>query len=117
MWHRQLWLIDHGAALIFHHHWGDPAEQAGKPFTMIKDHVLLPWATAIAQADEAMAEKLTPEVMATILAAIPDEWLAGDATFTTPATQRAAYQTYFTARLAARQNFVQEAQRAAGQHL
>lgn len=117
VWHRRLWLIDNGAALIFHHHWGNPAEQALKPFAMIKDHVLLPWASAIAQADVEMAKKLTPEVIATILEAIPDEWLAGDTTFTTPAAHRAAYQSYFTARLAARQNFVQEAQRAASQHL
>ncbi len=117
VWHRQLWLIDHGAALIFHHHWGNPAEQALKPFTVIKDHVLLPWASAIAQADAEIAPKLTPDVIAAILADVPDAWLAGDETYATPAAHRAAYQTYFAARLAARHHFVQEAQRAASQHL
>lgn len=51
MWHRSLRLIDHGASLYFQHQWGDPAEMAVKPFALIKDHVLLPFASALDEAD------------------------------------------------------------------
>src|SRR5438045_2233428 len=62
MWHRQLWLIDHGATLYFHHapDWADHAGRAREPFAMIRQHVLLTKATALADVDEAMAAALTP---------------------------------------------------------
>jgi hypothetical protein len=122
VWHRRLWLIDHGAALIFHHQWDDPAEQARKPFPMIGQHVLLPWATEIEAADARLAAVITPEVVAGILAQVPDAWLADELAsatpqFATPALHRAAYARYFAARLAAPRAFVQEAVRAAAQHV
>jgi hypothetical protein len=118
VWHRRLWLIDHGAALIFHHQWGDIAQQAASPFKPIAQHVLLPWAKDIAGADARLAPLLTPEVIAQVLARVPDEWLAADPAFATPAAQRQAYADYFQHRLALRQpGFVQEATRAAAGHL
>jgi len=117
VWHRQLWLIDHGAAMIFHHQWTDPVAQSQRAFAQIKDHVLLPWASAIAQADERLAQRLTPALVSAIVELIPDEWLAGEPPFETPALHRAAYETYWLGRLAAPRAFAQEAIRAAAQHV
>lgn len=117
VWHRELWLIDHGAALVFHHQWGEPAEQAKKPFAMVRQHVLLPWARELAAADARLAARITPEVVAGIVAQIPDAWLAEEPAFASVAAHRAAYQDYFCHRLAAPRHFVEEALRAAAQHL
>ena len=102
-----LWLIDHGAALYVHHDW--PAatpERARAPFVAIKDHVLLPLATEIAAADARLAPRLTPDVLAAVLAAVPDALLmdapAGRApAFATPDANRQAYLDLLTARLEA----------------
>src|SRR5690606_12123579 len=63
MWHRQLYLIDHGAALYFHHSGGSYLERAGDRFPLIRDHVLLPQAAELARAHELMLARLTPEVV------------------------------------------------------
>ena len=59
-WHRQLWLIDHGAALVFQHQWDGYLARSTLPFMPIKDHVLLPLASALAEADAALSQRLTP---------------------------------------------------------
>src|SRR3982750_2821295 len=59
IWHRELWLIDHGAALYFHHSWDNWKEQAKRPFVQVKDHVLLPWASELEKADEMFRSILT----------------------------------------------------------
>ena len=51
MWHKELWLIDHGASLYFHHSWTNWEEQAKRSFALVKDHVLLPQATQLEEAD------------------------------------------------------------------
>lgn len=112
IWHRQLKLIDHGAALYFHHGWDGSTAGAGNPFPMIKDHVLLPWADRIADVDASLAAKLTPETIAGIVAQLPDAWLQGEDAFADPAVQRAVYVEYLVQRLAQRQGFVEEARRA-----
>jgi hypothetical protein len=113
LWHGRIWLIDHGAALIFHHQWSDdPAAQARKPFASIKDHVL---ASAVDGADAALGPRLTSELLDTVIDEVPDGWLAGDPVFTTPQAQRAAYRSYFRERLAVRASLVQEIRRAADQ--
>jgi hypothetical protein len=117
MWHRRLWLIDHGAALYFHHAGGDYAARARDPFERIREHVLLPLASALAAVDAPLAARLTPEVVQAILALVPDAWLEGDAAQPSPATRRAAYAHYLQARLAAPRTFVEEALRARTQHL
>ena len=116
LWHGRIWLIDHGAALIFHHQWSnDPKAHARKPFPSIKDHVLLPWATAIEAAAAALAPKLRPELLDSVVNAVPDAWLVGDPVYPTPQAQRAAYRGYFDERLSIRANLVQEIRRAADQ--
>jgi hypothetical protein len=112
MWHRQLYLIDHGAALYFHHGWDGRSAGADKPFVLIKDHVLLPSAETLAQADAELSAKLDREVIAGILAQVPDAWLDGEDAFAEPAGQRAAYVDYLMSRLVQREAFVQEAIRA-----
>jgi hypothetical protein len=113
LWHGRVWLIDHGAALIFHHQWGDPEVQAQRPFSPIAQHVLLPWASAIALADARLATRLTADVVDAVLASIPDAWLTDDPAFETVAAHRDAYARYFRRRLAAPRAFVEGAVRAA----
>lgn len=115
IWHRRPWLIDHGAALYFHHSWDGSTEPAGKPFPMIKEHVLLPQADAITQVDADMAAGLTREVLQDILAQVPDAWLQGGGSDPgDPAACRRAYLEYFLQRLELRNRFVAEAVRARG---
>ena len=106
MWHRQPWVIDHGATLYFHHApgWESDAARARAPFPMVKDHVLLRHATAIEDIDAEMASKLGPDVLDAILSSIPDAWLAGDGS-------RDAYRRYLQERLAPPRAFVEEAVR------
>src|ERR687884_419614 len=61
MWHRRLWLIDHGASLYFHHTWHNYRERSRAPFPMIKDHVLLPFASALQEVDAQMTGQITPD--------------------------------------------------------
>jgi hypothetical protein len=117
MWHRRLWLIDHGAAFYFHHGGGDYVARARDPFTRIADHVLLPFASAIAQVDAALAQRLTPATLRDIVDLVPDAWLAGDPAFGSVDARRAAYVDYLGARVQAPRDFVQEAARARSQHV
>jgi hypothetical protein len=109
IWHRRLILIDHGAALYFHHGWNGDTSQADKPFPLIREHVLLRWASRIAEVDADMAQRLQGDTIAEIVAQVPDEWLQGPDDFSTPDAQRAAYVEYLSRRLAQRQGFVDQA--------
>ena len=103
-WHGRLWLIDHGAALYFHHGSGDPEEHARRPFEAIADHVLLPYAGPIAEADERLAPTITPELLAEIATKIPSRWLDGE--------DAGRYVDYLTARLELPRAFVAAAEEA-----
>jgi hypothetical protein len=117
MWHRRLWLIDHGAALIFHHQWDGYLERSTSPFPSIKDHVLLPGASELAEADAVLSARLTPDSIAAIVDLVPDDWLEPDPLFESPQAQRAAYVRYFASRLQPSRRFVEEAVRARSLHL
>jgi hypothetical protein len=112
MWHRQLWLIDHGAALYFHHNWDSSLDRSRDPFQRIRDHVLLPYAAALREADARLSPKLTPEIIHSVVSLIPDSWLADKTPFGTPGEYRAAYAQYLLQRLASPRAFVEEAIRA-----
>jgi hypothetical protein len=112
LWHKKLWLIDHGAALIFHFNWQSATEKTDSPFPLIKDHVLLKSAQDLEEADSEMKSKITEAELTRIVKLIPDEWLEGDANFGGTEDHRTAYLKFFTQRLAASKNFVQEALRA-----
>jgi len=116
MWHRRLWLIDHGAALYFHHAGGDYRPKAREPFARIADHVLLPWASEIARVDAALPAILAESVFRDIVALIPDAWLAGDPAYATTEQRRDAYVDYLVARMQAPRPFAEEALRAHSAH-
>jgi len=117
VWHRKLYLIDHGAAMYFHHDWDSAGEACTKPFVLIRDHVLLPFASCIADVDEALAARLPPQEIERIVALVPDAWLVNEPAFPTPAMYRQAYVDYFVHRLRVRAAFVQEAIRAHAAHV
>ena len=110
MWNKELWLIDHGAALYFHHSWQNWKEQASRPFTLIKDHVLLPQASDLAAVNEEFRAILTSDKIRDIVALIPDDWLTG--VFETPAEHRDAYIYFLETRIANSEIFVNEARNA-----
>ena len=115
MWHRRLQLIDHGAALYFHHSWNQYLERAADPFTRVKDHILLPFAAGLNESDARLSALITPQVVADIVALIPEAWLGVDGTFATPRENREAYTKYLQQRLVQPHAFVQEAIRARSQ--
>lgn len=112
MWHRQLWLIDHGAGFYFHHSWDNYLERSQDRFALIKDHVLLPFASRIEEAASEMTAAITPALIADIVAQVPDEWLQDRSPFASCEEHRAAYIEYLTRRLQGSQAFVEEALRA-----
>jgi hypothetical protein len=117
MWHRRLWLIDHGAALYFHHAWNQHDRHALTPFSLIKDHVLLKYAGSLEEADAEMRARFVNDKIAGIVELIPDAWLADDPGFESKAQQRSAYLNYFMARLDSSDIFLEEALRARAAHL
>ena len=116
LWHRNLWLIDHGAALYTQHGWSDDlaaiAAAAGARFAVIRAHVLLPVAGSIADADARLAPRLSPDLIRGVVAAIPDALLQDVPPFTTPERHREAYATHLIGRLAAPRAWVDEAEEA-----
>lgn len=112
MWHKQLWLIDHGASFYFHHSWQNVAEQARRPFVQVKDHVLLPKASELDAVDAEFQAILSPELIRSIVSLIPEDWLMGDAPFDSAQEHREAYVQFLETRLANTQVFVKEAQHA-----
>lgn len=117
MWHRRLWLIDHGAALYFHHGGGDYRARARDPFPLVAEHVLLPFAQALPSVDEALSARLAPAIVEAVVARVPDEWLAGDEAYASTGARRAAYVDFLLGRLAAPRAFVTEAERARTVHV
>jgi hypothetical protein len=102
LWHKQLWLIDHGAALYFHHGWGrsgSSAERFARQPYDAADHILIGYRGALPTVDEQLSELVTPQLLADVLAQVPDEWLEAVPGLPTPAELRAAYVEYLTARL------------------
>jgi hypothetical protein len=112
MWHRRLWLIDHGAALYFHHGWSDRTDRSQDPFTRIKDHILLKFASSLREADAALTALITPEVIRSVVALVPDSWLAADSPFATTEEARDVYVQHLTHRLTSPRAFLEEAIRA-----
>lgn len=109
LWNRELWLIDHGSSLFFHHSWTGWEKAALSPFAYIKDHALLRDASALEEADADLRRRITPEFIAAIVDAIPEEWLAQASETVSPDEQRHVYRTFLTDRLANSQIFVRHA--------
>ncbi|MEP6917997.1 MAG: HipA family kinase [Acidobacteriota bacterium] len=113
IWHRRLWLIDHGATLYFHHAAGWESDEARPrdPFPMIENHVLFERANALAGIDESMARALDPGTVSEIVSWIPDAWLKAIEPGRDVAQMRAAYARYLLERVTAPRRFVEEALR------
>lgn len=104
-WNKELWLIDHGAALYFHHSWDNWEEQATKPFALVKNHVLLSTATELQKANEECSNLITPEIIKAIIAQLPNEWLIEE-------NSREVYSSFLIQRLQASNIFIKEAENA-----
>jgi len=108
-WHGRLWLIDHGAALYLQHGADDLAALAHRPFPAIREHVLLPYAGSIAEADAQLAPRLTPAVIEATVAAVPAGWLTDRDDPDAEDAARRSYVEYLVRRLEGPRGFVEEA--------
>ena len=102
VWHQQVWLIDHGAALYLQHGGLRPAEQATRAFPQIAEHVLLPRASSILEADERLSPRVDRALLEHVVGLVPGDWLVGDPAET--------YVEYLERRLEAPRAFAQEAE-------
>jgi hypothetical protein len=109
LWHKRLWLIDHGAALYFHHAWDNYLARSRHSFPLIKEHVLFSLASRLPEVDATLSQQLSPEIIEGIVALIPDDWLGAERQFASPSEHRRAYFEFLSERLAAPRNFVLEA--------
>src|SRR5690606_10844221 len=112
MWHKELWLIDHGASLYFHHSWQDWESKATLPFSLIKNQVLLPKASELDAVDAEFRLLLSDELIYAIVDLIPEVWLGQEEAFDSPIQHREAYARFLTMRLAHSETFVKAAQHA-----
>ena len=112
LWHKELWLIDHGAAFYFHHSWENWEKHAMSPFALIKDHVLLPQATLIEEVNTEFQNLLTDEKLRKIVDLLPDDWLDWEGNEQTPDEIRAIYYQFLVLRKSHAATFVNQAQNA-----
>jgi hypothetical protein len=112
IWHKELWLIDHGASLYFHHSMQNWEEQAVRPFALVKDHVLLPQASELEEVDAAFKAILTNELITSIVSLIPEDWLKDESGQETTEERRQVYSQFLISRVANSEVFVKEAQNA-----
>lgn len=120
VWHRNLWLIDHGASLYFHHNWPawlnseDRRVVSQRPYAAARGHVLLPFASKTSYADATLVPKLTPDVLRDVVALVPDEWLRDEPGFESPEEVRSAYVEYLSARLEEPRGWVRDLEETRG---
>jgi hypothetical protein len=112
LWHRRLWLIDHGASLYFHHAWGpaDPLAGSHDPFPEVREHVLLPWASALGDAAAFLGGVFRDELFDRVVGEIPASWLDEDRSFTDAAGHRAAYRAWLGERARVLPRVLEEAE-------
>lgn len=108
VWNGETWLIDHGAALYFHHSWRDWEKAAMSPFPYIKDHALIRRATRIEEVDKLLRQRISPRTLDRIVDLIPDEWLEWEGVQETPSQLRDVYKRFLTTRLKNSYIFVKE---------
>ena len=112
IWHKELWLIDHGASFYFHHSWTNWEKHAQSPFALIKDHVLLPQASELQATDLTFKKILTKEILQDIVNYIPEDWLHWEDSEQTPDEIRDVYFQFLWTRLNHSEIFINEAQNA-----
>lgn len=111
-WNKELWLIDHGAALYFHHSWAGFEDAAVRPFVQVKDHVLLPFASRLAEVDAEFRVSLTPELIRGVVELVPEEWLGTGVWGESPAEVRRVYSDFLNRRIENSSVFVEYARKA-----
>ena len=111
MWRKELWIIDHGASLYFHHTWSNWEEQSLKPFVQIKDHVLLQCASELDKVDQSFRSILTLEKVTSVISLIPNEWLVNESALNVD-ENRKVYEQFLLNRISQSHIFVKEAQHA-----
>jgi hypothetical protein len=99
VWEKQLWLIDHGAALYFHHRWAGWEQKASAEFPQIRDHILLSRAGNLAFADQRLTASLPEIVIRRIVSDVPEDWIVRELPFPEVSSQRDAYAEFLLARL------------------
>jgi hypothetical protein len=109
VWHRETWLIDHGAALYQHHSVRNLVERAREGFPLIAEHVLLPLASELGAADQRLGKVFDRDAISAAVDLVPDDWIGPE-----PDSVRAAYVEYLCARVAAPRGFAGEAEAARG---
>lgn len=109
IWNKELWLIDHGAAFLFHHSWDNWEKHALSPFAVIKDHVLLPRATQLEKVNEEMRGLITPSFIREVVNILPDEWILASRDTETAEEAREVYSSFLRMRLENSEVFVTEA--------
>ncbi len=109
IWHKELWLIDHGASLYFHHSWVNWQKYALSPFPQIKDHVLLPYASELDAVDTEFKKIITSDKIKEIVHLLPDDWLNWE---DDPQIIRQTYIDFLTERVQHSDIFIKEAQHA-----
>jgi len=106
VWHKELWLIDHGASLYFHHNMESWQQLAPSPFSNISQHVLRHSGQDIRGADKRAKELLTPELITEIVDNIPEDWLTDADPDMGAGEQRTIYKQFLLQRLEHSDNFV-----------
>lgn len=114
MWHKELWVIDNGASFYFHHNWQNFDAAAKTPFKYIKDHVLLPQASQLDEADAFAKSVLNDEIFRELVNLIPLEWLEWNDVEESPEQIRDIYFEFMKTRLANSEIFLNEAKNARG---
>jgi hypothetical protein len=109
VWNKELWLIDHGAALYFHHAWHKVDEQGLRLFPQVKDHVLLPFATELQAIDEQVQLVLSPSTIEAIVNVVPDAFLADEENEISIEEKRSVYKQFLTSRLTITDTLIKEA--------
>ena len=112
IWHKELWLIDHGATFYFHHSWSDWKKAAESPFPYIKDHVLLPQASLVEAINNEMIDQLSDEKLREITSLIPSEWLDWEGSEMETQEIREVYFQFLAHRRDHAHNFVKQIQHA-----
>ncbi len=100
-WHGRLQLIDHGAALTFHHHWPGAAAAVDRPYDAAA-HALIECRPDVRAADDSLGRRVTEDLLTEVLAQVPDDWLEGPSPDESPDAVRTRYAEQLLARLAAR---------------
>ncbi|SHG86381.1 HipA family kinase [Streptoalloteichus hindustanus] len=99
VWHGELWLIDHGASLIFHHNWRNAEQSVRRPYDA-SDHAMAPFVGDLSTVDRELTALVTPDLLAEVVALVPDDWLADEPGFDGVDAVRAAYVRHLSERVA-----------------